>query len=244
MTIGDVVTDSFHAIWEVIRVLGPGVLFIGLSAFLGKLWAERAAQNRSREISRELEILKGELRQQEQRIESSLAVGVMSHMASVAFDKHIEFCEAYLKEADQALAELLMNASAKTTLDSVGKMAEIRRKYGLWEDKQTGEFLTKFQKALSEIWMIDRKIERSERAMLTFEQRQSLVTDFFNRLQTLVGIVPEIDVGPDGITRERVLQFLRSRLGADDLTKLRFHHLNRAVSDVTSSAKTSSAHGG
>ena len=232
-----IINDSSRAVWGVIEALGPAALVIGLSAFLGKRWADQAARNHNKEISRELEHLKAELRRQEQKIEGSFAVGVMSHMANVAFDKHIEFCEAYLKEADQALADMLMNASAKTTMDSVVKLAEIRRKYALWESKEMSEFLTKFQKALSEIWATDRKLEHSQRSMLTFPQRQELVTEFFGQLQVLVGITPEVDVSPEGVTRERVLQFLRSHLGANDLNRLRLHHLSRAAGEIASSQR-------
>lgn len=233
--------DSFRALSDVIEALGPAVLVIGLSAYLGKRWSESAARNHNAAISKELEHLTAELRRQEQRIESSFAVGVMSNMANVAFNKHIEFCEAYLERADLALSELLMNASAKTTLEHVEKLAAIRRKYALWVNTEMGEFLTKFQNALAEIWAVDRKIEHSDRAMFTFQQRQDLVTDFFSRLQTLVGITPEADVAPDGVTRERVLQFLRSNLGADDLTKLRLYHLSQAVRDDSHARRDSFA---
>ncbi len=150
-------SDSLHAVWAVAEARGPPAIIVGLSAYVGTLWAGRIARRGEAKLSKELEHLKTELRRQDQKIEASFDVGVMSHMANVAFDKHIEFCEAYLKESDQALAELLLDASAKTTLAHVGKLAEIRRQYALWEDKKIGDFLTKFQESLSKIWLADPK---------------------------------------------------------------------------------------
>jgi outer membrane PBP1 activator LpoA protein len=40
---------------------------------------------------------------------TDLSVGVTSHMATVAFDKHIEFCEKYVKEMYKALDALIQD---------------------------------------------------------------------------------------------------------------------------------------
>lgn len=66
-----------------------------------------------------------------ERRKSVFSIGISSHMADVFFDKHIEFCEAYLKAASAALYALTEEGEDDPLLDT-RVFSGIRREWALW----------------------------------------------------------------------------------------------------------------
>lgn len=60
---------------------------------------------------------------EQREAQNIFSIGATSHMATVAFDKHILFCEAYGKEVSKALQFLAQGGDPQEPLD-VGSLSE------------------------------------------------------------------------------------------------------------------------
>ena len=101
------VTASLLPTTDVIRSLitvpGVGALFIALFQLL----RDEAAHVKALEIHDKQQLFN---------------VGVTSHMANVAFDKHVEFSETYIKKMQEGLTELFRTGAS-------GRKSEIRPRF-------------------------------------------------------------------------------------------------------------------
>jgi hypothetical protein len=112
------------------------IVFTGLFAALLKHLQDEAGLQR--------EILKAE---QQQRF----LVGASSHMATTAFNKHVEFCEAYVKEVHLTLGTLFQQGATPDALNHDAALAKIRRDYIVWLTPAIEAKLDVFQDALREV---------------------------------------------------------------------------------------------
>lgn len=70
-------------------------LVVNLVAALFQLVRDDAAHDRARQL---------------QQSKEDFAFGIESHMARIAFDKHVEFCEAYATEPYETIPRLFNNS--------------------------------------------------------------------------------------------------------------------------------------
>ena len=68
-------------------------------------------------------------------------------MATVAFDKHIGFCEAYIKEISKALYALIQHGGKQEPLDA-SRFFKIRQKWALWLTQEMENELDHFERRI------------------------------------------------------------------------------------------------
>ncbi|NUX98840.1 hypothetical protein [Paraburkholderia youngii] len=74
-----------------------------------------------------------------------------SHMANVAFDKYVQFCEEYAEGFRNALDTLVTSGPTEKVLDDAGALYRLRRKWTIWITTDTDEKLERFEQALRDI---------------------------------------------------------------------------------------------
>jgi hypothetical protein len=79
-----------------------------------------------------------------------LLVGATSHMATVAWDKHIEFCEEYVEEMYKALHTLIQDGRTDEPLDA-RSFSRIREKWALWFTHEIENKLETFERDITQI---------------------------------------------------------------------------------------------
>ena len=160
--------------------------------------------------------------------ENAFVIGATSHMAEVAFDKHVEFCEQYVKLVITAMHTLLTEGPTRKALHFAGKLGNLRNDYTLWEAAEVTAFLLKFEAALAkiganEIYLKDVPVG---------PKRDKVVTDTYDAFKAVmdIGDLPE---GSIERTSETAISFiidsLREHLGVTDLTALRRYAIAAAV---------------
>ena len=167
-----------------------------------------------------------------QQLEHAFTLGSSSHMANVAFDKHVKFCEDYAEELRNTLAGLLDHKRRREAYDQSTKLTALRRTQALWLTPQMEEPLEKIERALRWIGaghMIadDPGAPEAERN----EVREKVSKLFIEVLGEELGREPE----DDELAISKVVRWLGRILGVDDLTRLRQKILSNAA---TSTAKT------
>lgn len=162
---------------------------------------------------------------------NNFLVGASSHMANVAFDKHVEFAEEYVAEAQEALRTLFREGPTRDALPHAAKLYSIQEKYVVWLTVALEADLEKFEAAL-------RKIGAS--AGLASETRgepnyQKTVAAMY---KTFADVLGQERMGSDEWEGEKLsedravsmlIQRLRTILGTEELTTLRRRIIAKAV---------------
>jgi primosomal protein N'' len=158
-----------------------------------------------------------------QAADQRFALGASSHMANVAFDKHVEFCESYVQEVFSTLETLFKNGPSDQALQHAFKLAEQRRKFALWLTPKIEAQLQEFEKALRAIGADDWYLRNADR----IDNRHEIVERLYKKFADVLGVenmganewqgqplTPELAI-------YAVVQGLRHVLKVEELTGLR-----------------------
>ncbi len=78
-------------------------------------------------------------------------VGATSHMANVAFDKHVQFCEEYTAEVNRTLTFLFRRGPHGDVLQHANALMDIRTNWTVWLTPEIETQLVRFEGALRTI---------------------------------------------------------------------------------------------
>ena len=113
---------NWHTVVEAIGIFGVGC---GLLTWLIQSVAKQA-------LDRDLEAFKHGLRKtheiEMEEAKNRFTVGATSHMANVAFDKHVQFCEKYTAEVKRAVAFLFSRGADANVLQHANALMDAERK--------------------------------------------------------------------------------------------------------------------
>jgi hypothetical protein len=113
----------------------PAAIGVTIVKYLGDSMLERQKARQSSEL--------------EER-KNTFSIGATSHMATVAFDKHIEFCEEYVEEVYNALQALVQDGMPQQPLD-VASFFRIRQKWALWLTNEIDSELEQFERRVTQL---------------------------------------------------------------------------------------------
>jgi len=186
----------------------PGL--IALFGIVIEAWRDKRAHER------QLELLH---RQQD----NSLAVA--SHMATVVFDRQVNFCEAYFEKAHTTLFELFTTGPTRDALEHAKELYRIRTRYSPWISPQIEAGLLPFERALREIGasaqLANMNLPQPQHAM--FVQK---MYDAFNKISD--NYEPQDGDSPEEAISS-IITHLREVLGIAKLTNLRDQAISMAT---------------
>jgi len=172
-------------------------------------------------------------------------LGVMSHMAELAFDRHVEFCEKYIRTLDEGLLALATHGpysqptagSHKTYAgDLAYKLYKIRRDYIVWLSKDINTVLEGLEKPLHTVDISNILLKTDKPGYLGSNsgRRGKLVDQMMAAYSQILGLHDPEKPSPTEDEKKRsgeeVIQYLRSILSIDKLTVLREFALSKASS--------------
>lgn len=150
------------------------------------------------------------------------ALGASSHMAMVAFDKHVLFSEAYLKEAQAALHTLFREGASEKVLADVGRLYSLRQEYVVWLTPEVEAGLDIFEQALRELGATAGFVRSTEQSAQYKEQRSKAIDAMYKKLAQVMAF-PEWsgEKLTDDLAIAAVIRRLRKLLGTEELTSMR-----------------------
>jgi ParB-like nuclease domain len=164
-------------------------------------------------------------RLEEKSAENSFILSATSHMAEMAFDKHVEFCDEYVQEVNKGLMVLFEEGKA---LDIAHSLQQIRKEFVLWETKDVAVVLSRFEQALRELGADQAYLE----SLPVSEKRTNLVKDTYKRLKDILSLDNLPNEPTPEIAAAYIIDHLQKHLGISDLSDLRKHYLAEAVKTV------------
>ncbi len=161
-----------------------------------------------------------------QRKQQFFNLSVTSHMASVAFDKHVAFCEAYIACARQILDELYNHgAKRKAQIEELlNALVNTRKRYEPWLTQGINSKIVKFESKLKEMvryteWAKDPSSDE-DRQKLFGKKAMELYSIFINDED-------DLEIAPD-----RIVAHLQNILGIEELTSLRLTVISEAMKAI------------
>lgn len=162
------------------------------------------------------------------QLQASSTLGIASHMATVAFDKHVAFSEEYFSAATRALSTLALDGprSAAAIEELLDQLTNIRRRSALWIDPDLSLKLERdFEEALCAIgyellWLSDPANPKREAEAQSNADKACM---------TLFGYVPESGEDWSRTAIDDTLATLQVLLGSTELTRLRSNLVTNAT---------------
>jgi hypothetical protein len=158
--------------------------------------------------------------------QNSFSVGATSHMANVAFDKYVEFSEAYVSEVFETIATLFRRGSCKDAFEHANELLKIRRKWIVWLTPEVEATLEHFEDAIHKIGNCANLVEQVPGAQPAITQMYSLVAEVFGEKEW------EGKPITGDIAFKKIIESIRKVLGIDELTLLRSELVKRAAEDL------------
>lgn len=148
-----------------------------------------------------------------------LSIGAMSHMAKITFDKHVEFCEAYVQTFAGVLHALLTDGPTRKCIQHASDLTDIRERYALWLTHDIKVPLIALENALREIGRHERMLE----VLPVSEERSQRVDSMYNLFYQILPLKNDSEENFEerAIAASKIMDHLRDILKVTDFTKLR-----------------------
>lgn len=154
------------------------------------------------------------------------SLGATSHMANVAFDKHVQFCEAYLQEVDEVVRLLFIKGPTLEVSKHIANFGDLQRKYSAWIPKEMALELAPFVDTLQEIAAKTYLVNALQNA--DEPSRVKAVQEMFDAFKLALRLGQP--GGGDGkMAREEVKEKVRAILGVQQLTRIRQELIKQAA---------------
>ena len=201
-----VLVVSYVAAWtlpitEILRSIvvlpGVGALFVVLYQIL----RDQAAHERAVEL------------QEKQHL---FNLGVTSHMATVAFDKHVQFSEQYISRMQRGLTELFQTGPPGEALKFCSDLIDIRLSYRAWITGDIADKVMPFENALHQIGVGKIVLK----GLPPGNERTQAVKEMFRVFSDVTGLKGEGDID-ENLAPRKIVSHLQELLGVQQLSRLR-----------------------
>jgi len=160
-----------------------------------------------------------------QRDQQHFILGVTSHMANVAFDRHVEFCEQYISHMQKVLPELLREGPTEKCLIWQSELADIRLKYRTWLTSEIQDKILPFEAAFTRIGGSHMRLEDLD----VGEKRTQVVREMHDTFADVLGLSSLRGNSDDDVAARRIMDHLQDLLGVKQLVRLRIKLVDEAV---------------
>jgi hypothetical protein len=205
---------SFAAAWalpttEMLRgLLGiPGVA--ALFAVLYQIVRDQAAHERTLDLQERQQLFN---------------LGVASHMANVAFDKHVQFSEQYITRMQQGLSNLFETGPPGESLKFCSDLIDIRLAFRAWITEDLEAKVMPFEEALRQ--MGSRRIALD--GLQPGPERSRVVNEIYELFSDVIGLKHEGPVD-EKLAPRRIIGHLQNLLGVQQLSRLRQAVIRSAI---------------
>ena len=159
--------------------------------------------------------------------QNAFSMGATSHMANIAFDKHVSFGEEYVAEVFETLRTLFREGPTQVALNHASNLYRIRQKWALWVTPKIEADLESFEGALRTIGANAHYVDI---VPTNDPGRHDRIQEMYAVFAEVMGFEKwkETPVSPERATAT-VIKKLQIILGTDELTSLRTELIRRAL---------------
>ena len=164
--------------------------------------------------------------------QNRFVLGVSSHMANIAFDKHVEFCEEYIKEAHEALRTIFRDGPSSSALKHSTNLFDVREKFAVWMTSEIEKDLEPFETALRKMGASAGYVDSTTGNTEALQRPQHI-----NRMYKLLAqLTDQKEWEGEELTDELAVSWqirrLRAMLGTEELSKMRQIIIDKAAKEL------------
>lgn len=163
--------------------------------------------------------------------QNRFVLGASSHMANLAFDRHVEFCEEYIHEAHEALNTLYRKGPSEEALTHAGNLSLIRRKHAMWIADEIEHDLEPFEKALRQMGASAGYVAATT-GDYSAAQRPAHLDRMYKIFSQVTGEKEwDGETLMDSLAITSQVRYLRGVLGIEELNKMRQAIVTKAMNE-------------
>ena len=161
-----------------------------------------------------------------QRDQQHFVLGVTSHMADVAFDRHVEFCEKYISQMQEALSTLFREGPTRKCLELSARLADTRLSFRTWLTSDIQNKILPFEHALTKIAGMHIELD----GLPVGDKRTQVVETMYNTFADVLGLSRLEGRGQsdEAVVAGRIMDHLQDILGVKQLVRLRIALVDEA----------------
>lgn len=162
-----------------------------------------------------------------QRDQQHFVLGVTSHMANVAFDRHVDFCEKYITQMQETLSTLFREGPTRKCLELSSQLANTRLSFRTWLTSDIQNKILPFEEALTKIAGMHIELE----GLPVGDKRTQVVETIYNTFSDVLGLARQDGrrESDEAIVARRIMDHLQDILGVKQLVRLRIALVDEAV---------------
>ena len=161
--------------------------------------------------------------------QNHFSLGASSHMANVAFDKHVLFCEEYADEVHKALTTLFREGPTAQVLAHTGNLYKLQQKYAVWLTAKLEGDLESFESALRSIGANASYVYTTSGT----DDRQQKLDAMYQTFAKVMGFEEwQGEKLTDELAISMLIRRLRKILGTEELTGLRSSIVSKAILEL------------
>jgi hypothetical protein len=165
-----------------------------------------------------------------QRDQEIFSLGASSHMSTVAFDKHVTFCESYMREVHETVGTLFREGPTVEAIGCAQKLFALKREYAAWIPKSLSLRLDPFEDALQKIGTMTHLVQALRGT--DREARIRAIDDSYALFNNVLGLEKMKETHPEQkreLAVENVKEEVRSILGINELFEIRTFIIQRSA---------------
>ncbi len=151
--------------------------------------------------------------------QQAFSLGAASRMATLAFEKHAEFCEKYIAEVNLTIYTLMREGPTLLALDHSSNLVRLKAEYAAWLTRDITKGLQPFEAALREIGSLSGLV--NDLRGTGDPTRPDAVKKMYAVFKRLMQFTEIDEPETPEATIEAVQVRLRSILGIEELTQIR-----------------------
>lgn len=158
------------------------------------------------------------------------SLGASSHMSTVAFDRHVAFCEAYLSEVHETIGVLFREGPTEKAMECAHKLFALKREYAAWVPKSVALKLEPFENAINEIGVKTHLVNALRGTK--DDARSEAIDESYNVFANVMGMKKLKEDAPDHkkeLAVENVKESVREILGINELFEIRSFIIKRSA---------------
>ncbi len=157
-----------------------------------------------------------------QNKQQDFILSTSSHVAEVAYDKHVLFCEEYIQRVQKGRQELFQDGASPKTINIGGDLVGIRQKHSAWLTDDIENKLKPFEQVLIKIGAKEHYLQMSAREVMNDKKRKT-IDDIYRSLGLVLGHENPENDQEAGLNIDKIIDRIRDILGIKEITELRVH---------------------
>lgn len=160
------------------------------------------------------------------------ALGASSHMSTIAFDKHVQFCESYMTEVHETIGTLFREGPTEKAMEYAQRLFALKRNYAAWIPKSVALKLDPFENALHKIGVQSHLVRALSGDGDKGEARSKAIDESYALFMNVLGMGKLKETDPEQkqeLAIENVKEEVRSILGINELFEIRSFIIRRSV---------------